>query len=116
MKKLPIELHFEIEKFIKNKNEVLIMYCLSVDDIFKFNKRELSISYICTSLELLKWYVTNNFKLNEDIFNYVPKNGVLKNMIWLKKNNCPWNFLVFSYADANGNLKNIKWLKENLKN
>ena len=116
MKKLPIELHFEIEKFLKNKHEVLMMYNLVVNDVLKLKKIELSTSYICTSLELLKWYVNNKFQLNKYIFAYVSKKGVLKNMKWLKENNCPWDEWTFSYASINGNQKNIEWLKKNLKN
>jgi hypothetical protein len=111
MKKLPIDLHFEIEKFLKNKYECLIMYCLTDGNMLKFKKRELLISYICTSLELLKWYVNNNFKLNKNIFKYVSKIGILKNMKWLKKNNCPWDEHTFRVAAQKGILKNMKWLK-----
>jgi hypothetical protein len=74
MRNLPIELHFEIEKFLKNKIEVFTMYCLVLDNnAYEFTKRKLSISYICTSLKLLKWYKQNNFKLISDIFRYVLK-------------------------------------------
>jgi len=55
MRVLPIELVLEIEKFIKNKNETYTIYSLTSNYTeIKFNK--LKISYICTSLKLLKWY------------------------------------------------------------
>jgi hypothetical protein len=61
MNKLPIELHFEIEKFIKNKNEVFMMHHLSFNNAFKFNRCAFKKSYISTSFKLLKWYVDNIF-------------------------------------------------------
>jgi hypothetical protein len=111
MRVLPIELHFEIYKFLKNKNGVNLMYSLVTDNQLKFKKSELEMSYICTSLKLLKWYV-NNFSLNKNIFKYVAFNGNLKNMKWLKKNNCLWNEYTFEKATEFGILKNMKWLKK----
>jgi hypothetical protein len=110
MNVLPPELHNEIYKFIKNKHGTNVMYSLAFYCYVSKGKR-LDISYVCTSLKLLKWY-TNKFQLNSNIFKYVALNGNLKNMKWLKKHNCPWNECTFESAALNGRLKNMKWLKK----
>jgi hypothetical protein len=53
MNKLPIELHFEIQKFLKNKYEVLTICSLS-SDTFSFENVQYQTSelYCCTSLKL----------------------------------------------------------------
>ena len=111
MRVLPIELLLEIEKFIRSKNETYAMYSMASNYTeIKFNK--LNISYICTSLKLLKWY-SKYFQLNENVFTYTALKGVLKNMKWLKKNNCPMNSGTFAKAAESGVLMNMKWLKKN---
>ena len=111
MRVLPVELLFEIEKFIRSKNETFIMYSLTSNYTeIKFNK--LKISYICASLKLLKWY-SKYFQLNKKVFKYTALKGFLKNMKWLKKNNCMWDEWTFKYAVDFGDLKNIEWLDKN---
>jgi len=141
MNKLPTELKIEIQRFLKNKFEVLKMCFLSSNN---FNARFIlykiqKITYVCISIKLLKWYINNfgsfydeliymagrtkhmkkfkqrviDFNLTARVFYEAAKRGNLKNMKWLKKNNCSWSSHTFACAAKFGNLKNMKWLKKN---
>ena len=118
MRVLPIELLFEIEKFIRSKNETLVMYSLTSNYTeIKFNK--LKISYICTSLKLLKWY-SKYFQLNEKVFKctalYAIIESNLTNLKWLHENNCPWDWFPLDTAEKYYVGSDVKgWLKKNLK-
>ncbi len=112
MYQLPVELKIEIEKFQKNKYGVFIMHSLASNNFEDISFRKFKKSYICKSLELLKWYA-KYFQLNEYMFKIVARFGNLKNMKWLKENNCPWDEGTFNSAAEKGVLKNMKWLKEN---
>ena len=108
---IPIELKFEISKFLKNKHETFTCYSLSskyIDSPVPF--RNLQLTYVCTSLKLLKWYA-KKFRLVPYMFHCVSKNGALKNMKWLKKNGCQFDDYISGTAAAS-NIKIMKWLSK----
>ena len=108
---LPPELHNEISKFLKNKSPINVMYSLAFYCYVNEGEKRLNVSYVCTSLKLLKWYI-NKFQLSSGIFHYFTSVGNLKMMKWLKKHNCPWDEHTFQIAAKIGTLKNMKWLKK----
>jgi len=106
MNKLPIELSIEICKFMAfNKSEIILVSLFTSKITFdccsyvykNAKNKKIKNSYFCTSIALLKWYITNRHKFikNKYIFNDTPT------YIW----NCKMSTIIAS----NGYLNVLKW-------
>ena len=117
MDKLPTELCFEIQKFLKNKYGTFTMFSLvnKCDKQIKFN--DLEISYICTSLELLKWFLkyfgTNVCPEKSFLDKFLELFNLYNTQTKKSFENVKLNTCIFKYVALNGNLNNMKWLKKN---
>jgi hypothetical protein len=92
------ELINEISKFMQNKNDVLVMYSLSISAI------------INGELKIIKW-LNKNGKFDLSTFNFAVRHGNIKTVEWIMKNSSIDNKNIQLYRKIN--LKIDKFLIKN---
>jgi len=80
---------------IKNVGYSLDIIKWIVDDNYKINNK---LMYIVSKIKILKWLIHKGLKLNSDVCSYAALNGNIEILKWARKQGCEWDSFVCEYA------------------